>query len=249
MLFFPIAFLFKTSAAFQALLVIGLSGLVLSARGTPRRQLVQRLCTSRLRAPTIALLVFGVLLLRSRLNLGFRYALPILPPLCVLAAAGIVRIWPIVPRGVRSVVVVLASWMVLHVASYYPHFLAYVSEYGPGRDEGYRVLVDSSLDWGQGLPELARFMRHHDIPRVYLAYFGTAWPTAYGVDYMPLPSYLKLPEVIRNDTAAEPEWLAVSATMLTGMYFRNDPYRQFRETRPDHVIAHSIYLYRLTERP
>jgi hypothetical protein len=243
--FFPIAFLFKTSAAFHALLLLGLAALIAGVRRIPAGQRTERVLASRLRAPVLALLVFGTLLLRSTLNIGFRYALPVLPLLCVLTAAGVMKLLPIVRRRVRVAVAVLVTWTVLHVASYYPHFLAYISEYGPGRDEGYQVLVDSTLDWGQGLIELAEFMRQNRIPRIYLSYFGSAWPAGYGIDYVPMPSYFTLPAAPVPDTAAPPTWVAISATNLTGTYLRSDPFRAFREARPAHVVAHSIYLYRL----
>jgi hypothetical protein len=245
--FFPIVFLFKTSAAFQGLLLVGAVGLVVAVRRIPAGQRIERVLASHLRAPLIALLVFGVLLLRSTLNIGFRHALPVLPLLCLLAAAGVMKVLPLVHRRGRVAIAVLVAWTVLHVASYYPHFLGYLSEYGPGREEGYRVVVDSSTDWGQGLIELREFMRVHGIPRIYLSYFGSAWPAGYGIDYVPLPSFLPLPPASLPDTARPPTWVAISATNLAGMYLQSDPFRQFRDARPERVLAHSIYVYRLGE--
>ena len=66
------------------------------------------------------------------------------------------------------VVAVLAH--VVSATSAYPHFLAYTSEYVRD-DDGYTVLADSSLDWGQGLVDLREFMEEQEIERVSLAYF------------------------------------------------------------------------------
>ena len=53
---------------------------------------VRQLLKSPLRVPAIGALVFGGLLLRSQLNIGFRYALPLLPLFAVIVAAGTFRV-------------------------------------------------------------------------------------------------------------------------------------------------------------
>lgn len=238
--FFPVAFLFKTSAGFHVLLALGTITLLLQARREPARILA-----SQLRAPLVALLVFGALLVRSDLNIGFRYALPALPLLCTLTGAGITRLWPTATRPLRTVIVGAAIWAVIHVGSYYPWFLSYVSEYGPGRDENHSVLVDSSLDWGQGLLALRDAMQEHDIPSVYLSYFGSALPAGYGIRYVPLPSFFVLPP--GPPLERPPVWIAVSATNLSGTYFAGDPFEQMRKARPDLIVANTIFLYRMAD--
>src|SRR5690606_1775522 len=129
---------------------------------------------------------------RADLNIGFRYALPLLPMLTVLVAVGIVRVWPLVRPAARAVIALAIAWCVVHPLSYHPHYLTYISEYGPGRDQNYRVLVDSSLDWGQGLLALREFMEEEGIERIQLSYFGSALPGGYGIDYVPLVSFFPL---------------------------------------------------------
>ena len=44
------------------------------------------------------------------------------------------------------------------------------------------TLVDSSLDWGQDLPGVKRYLDEHKVaPPVYFAYFGTGSPDWYGI--------------------------------------------------------------------
>jgi 4-amino-4-deoxy-L-arabinose transferase-like glycosyltransferase len=238
--FFPLAFLFKTSAGFHILLGLAAMMLATRLRGNP-----SGILTSRLRAPLIALLVFGALLVRSDLNIGFRYALPALPLLCILTAAGIARLWPVAGRPLRGVIVAAVLWAAIHVASYYPWFLSYISEYGPGREENHTVLVDSSLDWGQGLLALRDAMREHNIPSVYLSYFGSALPGGYGIDYVPLTSFFPLPP--GPPLEQPPVWIAVSATNLSGIYFGGDQFERMRNARPNHVVANTIFLYRMAD--
>lgn len=241
--FFPVAFLFKTSAAYHILVVLAAGAF---AHGL--RDRLPAVARSPLRAPLVGVIVLAALLLTSSLNIGFRYALPALPMLAVLVAVGVVRAWHLVTPGLRALMVVTVAWTVIHPLSYYPHFLTYISEYGPGRDQNYRVMVDSNTDWGQGLLELREFMDEQGIDRVRLSYFGSALPSGYGIAYERLPSFFTLRRLrTPPDSAAAPAWIAVSATNLAGVYFDNDPFRALRDLRPDHVVANSIYLYHVTE--
>ncbi|MBX6362741.1 MAG: glycosyltransferase family 39 protein [Gemmatimonadetes bacterium] len=248
--FFPVAFLFKTPAALHALMLLAVLGGVRAARaaapGVAARLRVA--LGSPLRAVWIALLVFLAFLLRSHLDIGFRYALPALPLLCILVAVGITRLWATSSRLVRGVVAALLVAYAASSLSFYPHFLAYTSEYAPGRDRGDEVLVDSSLDWGQGLLELRDFMRRERIDRVYLSYFGSALPAGYGIDYVPLPSFFVLPPArAPRPGDREPAWVVVSATTLHGLYLVGDPFARLRSRRPDRVLAHSLFVYRLRD--
>jgi hypothetical protein len=238
--FFPVAFLFKTSAGLHLLMLCAWIGFALRLRTGWRD-----LASSHLRAPVIGLLVFGTVLLRSNLNIGFRYALPVLPLLCIITAVGVFHFWPHAARAVRALLVAAVVWLIVQPLSYYPFFLAYVSEYGPGRERNHEVLIDSSLDWGQNLLELRKFMRAHDIPRVYLSYFGSGSPGAYGIDYVPLQSFFALPPRAPQPGQPDPEWVVVSASLLRGSYTVGDPFQQLREVPPDAVIGYSMLAWHM----
>lgn len=239
--FFPVAFFFKTSAALHALALIALIALLKVEYPSLRK-----LAAHTLRVPVVAAAVFTAILLTSSLDIGFRYALPVLPHLCVLIAAGVAYVWRIGTRRLRALIAVLVAWLIISPLTYYPNFLAYISEYGPGRDRGSEVLVDSSLDWGQGLLQLRDYLRENGIERVYLSYFGSARPDGYGIDYDPLYSFFPLqPSAIKKTGAPKPTHVVISATNLQGVYFRGDPFAQFRRIRPDAVVAHTMYVYRI----
>jgi len=239
--FYPVAFLLKTPAAFHALIVLAVAGLLTTAR---RAGLLE----SRLRAPVIAGVVFLASLLQSNLVIGFRHALPLVVIVCVLAGAGAARLWQGGRRHVQFVVLALVLWYAGSSLSYYPHFLAYTSEYVPGRDRGHEALLDSSLDWGQGLLQLREYMREAGISRVYLSYFGSALPEGYGIDYVPLPSFFPLPpRTGPDDGGNRPSHIVVSATNLHGVYLPGDPFRQLRQVAPDTILAHTLFVYRIDE--
>ena len=132
----------------------------------------------------------------SEMDIGYRHILPTYPPLFVLCGAAAVgaeaafgaRGRPAVPRNWWSgrifalalglSVVVLAA----EVWGSFPNYLSYFNLLAGGPAHGYRRLVDSSLDWGQDLPGVKRYLDEHKIaPPVYFAYFGTGSPDWYGI--------------------------------------------------------------------
>lgn len=236
--FFPVAFLFKTPAGLHLLLVLSIGCLAVRLRSA-----ASRIPASGLRLVVLGVLIFGSVLLTSSLNIGFRYAMPLLPWLCVLAAVGASMLWRTGHPYFRIIIAGAVAAAIAFPLSYYPHFLAFISEYGPERDRNHTVLVDSSLDWGQGLIELRDFMRDHDIPSVYLSYFGSARPEGYGIEYVPLASFFPLP--LRTPPAVPPEWAVISATNLQGVYLPSDPFAQFRSAEPAAVLGHTLLVYHL----
>jgi 4-amino-4-deoxy-L-arabinose transferase-like glycosyltransferase len=237
--FYPVAFLLKTPATLPVLMVGAAVGLAGGSRGRPW---LRWLLTSRLRAPLFGLLAYGAVLFSAQLDIGFRHAMPVLPMICVLTAAGVAELWRQHGRWVRAFVVLAVAWYVGSSVSRYPNFLAYVSAFGAGRP-GYQLLDDSSLDWGQGLLQLRDFLRREGGGPVYLSYFGSAWPAGYGIDYVALPSFYPLP----RDSAAErvrPRFVVISATNLAGNYLKSDPFSAYRSLHPYRVVGGVLYIYR-----
>src|SRR5207249_273045 len=133
----PVAFLYTTCAGLHVLV-----GIALLYFGSRFRSLLQ-VVGSPLRVPAIGALVFGLLLIRSQLNIGFRYALPLLPLVAVITAVGVARVWQAGWKRARPAIALATAWLVVQPLSYFPNFLTYVSEYGPGRDRNYEVFADS----------------------------------------------------------------------------------------------------------
>ena len=82
--------------------------------------------------------------------------------------------------------------------------------------------MDSNIDWGQDLPRLKRWMAAHRVDEVDLAYFGTADPHAYGIEFRKVALYMDffpdLP-VVRPQPG---RYLAASVTFLAGVYLDAD---------------------------
>jgi len=174
----------------------------------------------------------------SFLNIGYRHILPALPLVHVIAAKAVT-----LARGRRDKVVLLALgvWYLVGTARMYPHYLAYFNELVGGPDNGYRYLVDSNLDWGQDLKNLKVYLEREGINEVYLAYFGSAYPSYYSLPALPAP--LEKPQDLEMRA---PAVYAISATYLQGGYL-GDPqaYSWLRSYEPFAKIGYSIFLFRL----
>ncbi|PYQ12326.1 MAG: hypothetical protein DMF80_19540 [Acidobacteria bacterium] len=141
----------------------------------------------------------------------------------------------------------LCAWHAVSTALVHPHYLAYVNELGGGPANGYRLFADSSLDWGQDLKNLKRYLGRHGVRAVKLSYFGTADPAYYDIPGELLPSHM-LPPPRETTTEVKPgDLLAVSATNLQGVYLppEDQPLMaRLREQRPIDNVGYSILIYR-----
>ena len=181
------------------------------------------------------------------LQIGHRHLLPIYPFLFVAAgeaAAALVAWRP--PRG-AWLAGALALWYAGGTLLQHPHHLAYFNEIGGGPRNGWRLLVDSNLDWGQDLKRLADWTRANHVEKLKLSYFGSADPAYYGIDAEALPGYTA-PHAARVTREIQPgDTVAVSATNLQGVYL--DPedrplMEKLRGLTPVARIGYSIFVYR-----
>ena len=202
--FFPYAFAVKTPLALLALMLLGIVGALRSDR---RAEL----------APLGVLIgVYWLFALTSNINIGDRHLLPTLPPLFVLVG-GAAR-WLRGGSGPRLAILALVGGLALTSASAFPRYLGWFNSLVGGPQNGWKHLVDSSLDWGQDLPALAAALQGRD-GQTYVSYFGNGDPASFGVRARALPSFMPLPG--QNDPAPiTPGLYAISATMLQALYLR-----------------------------
>lgn len=256
--YFPVAILVKTSTAGVVAFLLALAGGVVLLR---RR--------SRTPADDIAILAFAIpafvylaFALSANLNLGVRHILPLLPTLFILAGVVATRFADSWRKAAIPGALLLAA--ALEVVPAWPNYLAFFNLPAGGERGGLWLLGDSNLDWGQDLPALADWQRRNPGIRVWLAYFGQADPSRYGIRFINVPTGDNGPDKPRGiDFGGYPfappgepfnertDWgvLAVSATQLQGIYLTDDPYRRFREglrdgtLKPFEVLNGSIYLF------
>lgn len=192
--FFPFTFAVKTPLPFLALLALGLGLAVVVVRRRwarhPREKGSAFWSVVRPALPLLVLLVvYWAAALTSNLNIGHRHLLPVYPPLFVLGGAGArwftrrdpaETVSEVTVRVARVAVVGFVVALGVETAFRFPNYLAYFNgTVAPSR--AYRHLVDSSLDWGQELPAIARYLKAHPDEPAHLAYFGIGRPSFYGI--------------------------------------------------------------------
>jgi hypothetical protein len=129
--------------------------------------------------PLVVLLVAFSLL--SRVEYGIRYVLPVL--LLALVYSG--RLVPWLRERGRPVRAVAAALLLLYPLSALlatPDTISYfnlLDLFAGGR--GDRILLDSNIDWGQGLKRVRRAMDRAGLEEIGLAYFGHVDPALYGI--------------------------------------------------------------------
>jgi hypothetical protein len=174
----------------------------------------------------------------SRLNIGVRLVLPLVPMAIVGTVTVVAERLHGRPRAAIATGLAALALQAFSMAAIAPQYLSYFNVFAGGPSDGYRHLADSNLDWGQDLPRLRDWLAATGTSQVALAYFGTAPPDAYGIDAVSW----------RDATAgsvAAPRWLAVSATYFVGVYACGDPFRTLRTLTPDARIGYSIFVYGL----
>jgi hypothetical protein len=185
--FFPWSFLVKTPLTVFAVMALAFAA-VIAKRRAEREGLFSGLYET---LPLWVLMaVYWAVAIVSHINIGHRHLLPAYPPLFILCGTGAwwLRAWldegKVSTKWARAAGVglcVAITLLAAEVAYRFPHYLAYFN--GIIRPaNGYRHVVDSSIDWGQDLPGVRRYIEtRHITGPAYLSYFGFASPVYYRV--------------------------------------------------------------------
>lgn len=236
--YFLIAFLVKTP-----LIVIGAVGYVIF-------DLTQRHEGAKGKRGFLVAIAAGYFLLTftSSLNIGYRHLLPMLPFLYLLIGG-------LMGRGVvgRSIAVgTLVCSMALTIWGH-PHHISYFNQIAGGSENGWQVLIDSNIDWGQDLYRLRDWMAENEVESVKLAWFGASQAPAHFITYEPLPGkggdfeglWFNVPFDVN---APQSGVYAITVHNLQEMqrrFYGAEPtvYAWFRGREPDVRIGHSIHIH------
>lgn len=240
--FFPLAFLWKSTPPelLGALLCLLAPAVRWRALGARWPQLAPLL---------IFTAVYGTAAILSHLNIGQRHLIPLYPVLFILTGVTVAAIGTsMIARALGVTLAVLqgASALTIH-----PYEMAYFNPLAGGPANGWRLLVDSSLDWGQDLPALRRWLEQNNTgpaaQPVFLSYFGFGEPKREGIEattFLALTDFYVFPNVWHD---LKPGVYAVSATFLQEVYSSAKPpwtlqfeaeYQALRALTPD---LHAYY--------
>ena len=182
----------------------------------------------------IAFVMLLALSMLSHVNIGVRYVL-LLIPLALMTVTAFVA-----TRASRSVALAIgvgavASQLVVAVGAS-PRYLSYFNGLAGGPMNGYRLLADSNLDWGQDLPAMRQALASVSAREPLAAYFGSAPPDAYDVNVW-------LWDIAGPQVKTRADWIVISATYLDGLYVDNDPFEAFRAIEPTARPTPTLFLY------
>ncbi len=180
--YFPFTVLVKTTLAVLLFLAIGTWFAV--------RSTAYRLTYIEWTLATLATFLPG---LRSSLDLGVRYVLPVYVPLAIAAAAVAMAMLRSAKLPVRAAAAALLAWHIVASTLAHPDYFPYFNEIA-ARNPSY-FLVDSNLDWGQDILRLRRFCRQRGITSLPAALFTVADTEALGLPPKPEIDWSQPPTV------------------------------------------------------
>jgi hypothetical protein len=245
--YFPVAYLLKTPL--PTLLLLG-AALFAFVRRLQRRQATGSLGLFLLLPPAIYFLASSA----AALNIGYRYLLPALPFVALFIAVSLGQ-RRLRQAQVRAVLVALIAVLGVRSVHVWPDFVSFFNLAAGG--DGWRLLADSNVDWGQDLPALARWQEDAAGEQtLYLSYFGTAHPSAYGIRFRSLPTWDPGPEQepratqTFNPADPAPGLYAISVNNLHGVVLEagRDTFSWFRDREAKATLGGSIRVYEVSAR-
>ncbi len=174
-------------------------------------------------------LLYLAIAMVSRVDIGIRHILLIYPFLYLAVA------WTFDRCSTSRLLIGIA--LLLNVTEFiriYPHPLAFFNTLSGGPASGPRYLLDSNIDWGQGLIDLRHDLALTPHSCLALSYFGRAETSDYLSDTRPVPASL-------TEARNQPCLIAVSVEHLYG-----DPSHRLSYLLASQPVArpsYSIYLY------
>lgn len=244
--YYLVCWLLKEPLPVIALVIAGMVALFRRDRG------VAALDRAFLVLPPVSILVFYTFFSH---NLGFRYLIPMLPFLHLVAGCGAAWLWTSGGWARRALAPALVVWLGVNAWGIAPDPITFFNESAclwthpseVGLDAGARCgvewLDDSNVDWGQGLKQLKAWLDANAPGRhIGLAYFGTGRPDAYGIDFERLNGS-------QLDKRLQPGLHAISAHLLARAlgnlraHHGDGPDNWIVHTRPVAVVGHAFYVY------
>ena len=167
----------------------------------------------------VFILIYLIIAISSKSNAGNRHILPIYPGIFIICGASYLMLRS--KFTIAVITVFLIAWFALESYRIRPHYLAYFNQLAGGPENGYKHLSDSSLDWGQDLKELRKWIdvNNKNNENVYLSYFGTADIDYYIREYRHLPCIGEQRKITNDFFEFKSGIYCISATMFQFTYF------------------------------
>lgn len=233
--YFPIVFFIKETVGHIAII---LAGLLLAVKNY-KKQLLPRNDAIILLFWLLAYLGFSLL---SDINIGIRHLLPIYPVIAIIVGCVLGQLIIKKSDSVKYFALLATGAIFASVLYAYPFYIPYFNFLAGGSENGYKIVADSNVDWGQDLKRLAGFVRAQNISKIELSYFsGWSDPNYYLGDkfiWMTDEKYKNKEDFIKNNSSDG--WLAISVQFLQ----TNPNFAWLKNETPVAKIGYSIFVYR-----
>lgn len=232
--YFPAVFVIKSTLGFLILLA-----LVVAAREMWRRDYRRELCFLVL--PPV---IWFLIAMTSKLDIGLRHILPVYPFLIVLAGGAA---WMLSRQSRRwvYVVTILLGFHIISSLWAFPSYLPYSNEAFGGVSRTYQAVSDANVGWEGGLKALQSHINEHHITHCWFAFDGPNDPAYYHIPCSPMPTLFSW--LVQRPQAVVPEQIEgpvfLGSHELAGFDWGPDdmnPYDQFRGLHPSAVLQGEI---------
>lgn len=228
--YFPVAILFKTPIPIFVLLIVT----IIYFKKIKSKDIFNEYL---LILPPI---LFLILAMYSKANLGIRHILPIFPFIFIFIAKTVNLIDFKKFKLATIGFIILILWYLFSVISSFSNYLAYFNEFVEGPKNGYKILSDSNLDWGQNIKRIKKYVEPEKRvntyfrPRYYIVY---PWDGQIALNYYGLEN-LELPE---DKSKINGE------VIITDSYLR-DEYYAWLNDYPSKQIAPGVFVFDVSAR-
>lgn len=169
----------------------------------------------------------------SRLNIGYRHILPVVPFVWLISSFLFYRWFN--HRLFYLLLIALAFPMLLN----HPHHLSSFNQLARGQGEQY--LGDSNIDWGQDFGRLQTYLKAH--PQTQFSYAGVTNPTNYGLTPIALTDNFP-PQFAPANPQMGSYAISINHLQGTGMQ-EPDLFDWFRRQEPSQQLGGSIHIYQV----
>ena len=197
---------------------------------------------------TVPPVLYLIVAMSSRMNIGMRHILPMYPFLTVLMAGAA---WTLIQRNRKWIyaVGVLLVFQIVTSLHAFPVYIPYANELWGGPSQTYRLLSDSNSDWGEQLKATKKYLDQRGVKDCWFVYFaeGVVDYTYYGIPCkaLPTPDAMWVNEKFYPPAEVDGPVL-ISAANLSGFEYgpgELNPYEQFKSLTPTAVIAREVFVY------
>jgi hypothetical protein len=195
---------------------------------------------------TLALAPIAYMLsaMNSGLEIGLRHVFPVYPFLYIFLGITAARAAAKFGKPVLLILILILIQLAAETYSAYPDYIPFFNIAAGGSRGGAHLLSDSNIDWGQELPDLARWQKQNPDYQLMLNYYGAADPRYYGIRYVRLPATFIPPD--QTQPTGQQFYWAISPITLQGQYLSakgKDFYHPFTLRKPTLILGGSLYLY------